>query len=165
MKIVSAALLALVSTAACGGMHLQSPIGATPTPAPPAAPVAAPPQTFVPTTSDTRVARVIDVRDGMSKAVAFRAVTDYLTQKYSIDVSDPKTGFVMTPWINATRNGAPDLRYRTRLVIRFLGDDGKQVSVRSEANWQKGDEWDIGYDTQMLEDAVVELRTRIGKKV
>jgi hypothetical protein len=36
--------------------------------------------------------------------------------------------------------------------------------VRAEANWQRDDEWDIGYDTQMLEDVVVELRTRIGKR-
>ena len=164
MKIVSVALIALISIGACGSMHLQSPIAAPP-PAPvTTAPVEAPPQTFVATTSDTRVARVIDVREGLTKAAAFKAASDFLTQKYSIDVSDPKAGFLMTPWINAMRNGVPDLRYRTRLVIRFLGDEGKQVAVRSEANWQKGEEWDIGFDTQMLEDAVIELRTRIGKK-
>ncbi len=171
MRIPSVLPLMLAATA-CGGMHLQSPIGATPvpaptpattTPTPPPAPTA--PTTFVATTSDARVSRLIDVRDGLTKAAAFKAVSDFLTQKYSIDVSDPKAGFVMTPWINATKNGVPDLRYRTRIVIRFLGDAGKQVSVRCEANWQKngGDEWDVGYDTQTLEDAVVEIRTRIGK--
>ena len=166
MKIVSGALLALITTAACGGMHLQSPIGATPPPPaqPPAPPVAAAPATFVATTADTRVTRLVDVREGLAKAAAFRAISDYLTQKYTVDVSDPKAGFLMTPWITATRNGVPDLHYRTRLVIRFIGDEGKQVSVRSEANWQKGDEWDVGYDTQMLEDAVVEVRTRVGKR-
>jgi hypothetical protein len=164
MKIVSVALIVLISTGACGSMHLQSPIAAPPPAPAAAAPVEAPPQTFVATTSDTRVARVIDVREGLTKAAAFKAASEFLTQKYSIDVSDPKAGFLMTPWINAMRNGVPDLRYRTRLVIRFLGDDGKQVAVRSEANWQKGEEWDIGFDTQMLEDAVIELRTRIGKK-
>lgn len=108
--------------------------------------------------------RVIDVRDGVSRTQAFRAATDYLTQKFSIDVSDSRAGFLMTPWQNGlVRSGAPDLRYRTRLIIR-LSEDGKQASVRSEANWQKSDEWDVGYDSQMLEDAVVELRTRIGKK-
>jgi hypothetical protein len=108
--------------------------------------------------------RVIDVRDGMTKAQAFRAASDYLTQKYAVDVSDPRAGFLMTPWQNSlVRGGSPDLRYRTRVIIR-VSDDGKQASIRSEANWQKGDEWDIGYDSQILEDGVVELRTRIGKK-
>jgi hypothetical protein len=69
----------------------------------------------------------------------------------------------MTPWQNSVvRGGGPDLRYRTRLIIR-VSDDGKQASVRSEANWQRGEDWDVGYDTRMLEDALVELRTRIGK--
>ncbi|HEY4129745.1 MAG TPA: hypothetical protein VGM50_03980 [Gemmatimonadaceae bacterium] len=170
MRIPSVFLMVLAATA-CGGMHLQSPVGTTPTPVPapttttpPPTPVVAAPATFVATTSDARVSRVIDVRDGLTKAAAFKAVSDFLTQKYSIDVSDPKVGFLMTPWINATKNGVPDLHYRTRIVVRFLGDAGKQVSVRCEANWQKsGDEWDIGYDTQMLEDAVVEVRTKIGK--
>ncbi len=108
--------------------------------------------------------RIIDVREGMTKATAFRAASDFLTQKYSIDVSDPRAGFLMTPWQNSlVRGGAPDLHYRTRIIIR-VSDDGKQASIRSEAGWQHNDEWDVGYDSQMLEDGVVELRTRIGKK-
>ncbi len=156
MKARLIAVLAL--TAGCGGVSLRSPIAPSP------AIVNGPPQTFVITTADVRMTRVIDVRDGMTKAQAFRAASDYLTQKYSIDVSDSRAGFLMTPWQNnLVRGGAPDLRYRTRVIIR-VSDDGKQASIRNEANWQKTDEWDVGYDSQMLEDAVVELRTRIGKK-
>jgi hypothetical protein len=124
-----------------------------------------PPQTFVATTSDTRSSRVIDVRDGVTKAAAFRAATDLLTQRFSVDVSDQRAGFLMTPW-QATyiQNGVPDLRYRTRVIIRFVGDDWKQVLVRAEANWQHGDEWDIGYDSKVLDDVANDLRNRIGKK-
>ncbi|HEY4306847.1 MAG TPA: hypothetical protein VGM82_20420 [Gemmatimonadaceae bacterium] len=122
-----------------------------------------PPSTFLFTTSDARLSRVIDVREGLTKAQVFKAATDYLTDKYSIDVSDPRAGFLMTPWQNTVvRGGGPDLRYRTRLIIR-VSEDGKQASVRSEANWQRGEDWDIGYDARMLEDAIVELRTRVGK--
>ena len=130
----------------------------------PAAPLL-PPPTFVKTTSETRTTRLIDVRDGMTKQQLFRTVSDWLSQKYSIDVSDPRAGFLMTPWqASYLRDGLPDLHYRTRVVIRFVGDDWKQVSARAEANWQVGDEWDIGYDQQLLEDVIVELRTRIGKR-
>jgi hypothetical protein len=169
MRIPSV-LLAMLAATACG--RLQSPVSTTPTPVPAPTTTAAPvpatpasPSTFVATTSDARVSRVVDVREGLAKAAAFKAVSDFLTQKYSIDVSDPKAGYLMTPWINPIKNGVPDLRYRSRIVIRFVGDAGKQVSIRCEANWQKSDadEWDVGYDTQMLEDAVVDVRTRIGK--
>jgi hypothetical protein len=150
--------VALTSSSACKSMRLQSPI----------APVVGPPSTFVLTTSDVRSTRLIEVRDGVSKTAAFKAATDLLTQNYSVDVSDQRSGFLMTPW-QATflRDGAPDLRYRTRVMIRFLGDDWRQVSVRSQANWQREgavDEWDIGYDTKILDDVANELSGRIGKK-
>jgi hypothetical protein len=149
------ALLAVATLGAC--TRLRSPI----------APVVGPPPTFVPTTSDVRGTRLIEVRDGTAKAAAFRAATDILAKRYSVDVSDEHAGFLMTPWqASFMRDGAPDLRYRTRVMIRFLGDEWKQVSVRAQANWQRvgvNDEWDIGYDTQVLDDVSNELTARIGK--
>lgn len=153
--------------AACSGPRATPAQGAT-VPGPSASPSLPPnvaPPTFVKTTSDARITRLIDVREGMNKAALFRAASEFLSAKYSVDVSDAKAGYLMTPWqASFTRGGAPDLHYRTRIIIRFIGDDWKQVSVRAEANWQRDDEWDIGYDTQILEDVVVELRTRIGKR-
>lgn len=151
-------LAVLTSSSACGGVRVRSPI----------APAASPPSTFVPTTSDVRSTRLIEVRDGISKTAEFKAATDLLNQNYSVDVSDQHSGFLMTPW-QATflRDGAPDLRYRTRVMIRFLGDDWKQVAVHSQANWQRqgaADEWDIGYDSKILDDVANELAARIGKK-
>ena len=154
-----------VGLAACSGPRATPAQGATvPSPAP-SLPANVAPPTFVKTTSDARITRLIDVREGMNKAALFRAASDFLTNKYSVDVSDSRAGYLMTPWqASFNRGGAPDLHYRTRIIIRFIGDDWKQVSVRAEANWQRDEEWDIGYDTQLLEDAVVELRTRIGKR-
>ena len=57
-----------IGVIACSRVHLQSPI----------APAAAPPGTFVQTTSDVRTTRVLDVRDGLTKTAAFRAVSDLL---------------------------------------------------------------------------------------
>lgn len=141
-------------------MQLRSPIAPVP--------VVVPPATFVQTTSDVKSTRVIDLRDGLTKTAAFKAASDLLTQNFSNDfVSDPKAGFLMTPWsVGTTREGGPDLRYRTRIVIKFLGgDEWKQVTVRAEANWQRLDEWDIGYDSKLLEDVSSDLRARIGRKL
>lgn len=161
-------LVIAISLGACSHPQtgpVTAPTPTTTTPAKPAPPPP-PPPTFVKTTSETRTTRLIDVRDGMTKQQLFRTVSDWLSQKYSIDVSDPRAGFLMTPWqASYLRDGLPDLHYRTRVIIRFYGDSTwKQVSARAEANWQVGDEWDIGYDQQLLEDVVVELRTRIGKR-
>jgi hypothetical protein len=134
----------------------------------PIAPVVGPPPTFIASTSDVRGTRLIDLRDGTTKAAAFKAATDILAKRYSVDVSDEHAGFLMTPWqASFIRDGAPDLRYRTRVMIRFLGDEWKQVSVRAQANWQRvgaNDEWDVGYDTQVLDDVSNELMVRIGKR-
>lgn len=147
---------ASVTLGGCSRLQLRSPIAAAP---------GGPPSAFVQTTSDVRTTRVIDVRGDVTKAAAFKAATDVLTQKYSVDVSDPHAGFLMTPWqASLVRNGVPDLRYRTRVIIRFVGDDWKQVSVRAEANWQHGDEWEIGYDSSVLDDVANDLTARIGKK-
>lgn len=161
--LVIAVALGACSRAPAGPVTAPTPSTTTtskPAPPPP------PPPTFVKTTSETRTTRLIDVREGMTKQQLFRTVSDWLSQKYSIDVSDPRAGFLMTGWqASYLRDGLPDLHYRTRVVIRFYGDTTwKQVSARAEANWQVGDEWDIGYDQQLLEDVLVELRTRIGKR-
>lgn len=105
------------------------------------------------------------VRDGLTKQAAFRLATDYLSQKYTVDVSDPNAGFLMTPWqATLARDGVPELRYRTRIILRFLGDDWKQLAVRAEANWLHGEDWLVGYDAALLDSVSVNLTTRIGKR-
>jgi len=153
-------ILALLALTGCSGMQLRSPIAPVP--------VVVPPTTFVQTTSDVKSTRVIDLRDGLTKTAAFKAASDLLTQQnFTVYVSDSKAGFLMTPWqVATTREGAPDLHYRTRIVISFLGsDEWKQVTVRAEANWKRLDEWDIGYDSKLLEDVSSDLRTKIGRKL
>ena len=79
--------------------------------------------------------------------------------------SDARAGFLMTPWqASYSRAGMPDLRYRTRVIIRFVGEDWKQVLVRAEANWQRNDEWDIGVDNALLDEVVNDVKAKIGKK-
>ena len=67
----------------CSGPSATPAQGATvPTHAPPAN---SPPPTFIRTTSDARITRVIEVREGMDKTALFRAVNDSLDPKYSVN--------------------------------------------------------------------------------
>ena len=123
------------------------------------------PTSFVASTSDSKTTKLIMVRDGLTKPVAFRAVSEYLAEKSTIDVSDPNAGYLMTPWqATLSRDGAPELRYRTRIVLRFLGEEWKQLAVRVEANWLRGDEWQVGYDAAMLDSVTAQLETRLARR-
>jgi hypothetical protein len=122
------------------------------------------PTSFVASTSEAKTTRIVMVRDGLTKPAAFRLATDYLAQKYTVDVSDPNAGYLMTPWqASLARDGVPELRYRTRIILRFLGDDWKQLRVSAEANWLRGDEWDYGYDAALLDSVSTNLTARLGR--
>jgi hypothetical protein len=122
-----------------------------------------PPETFVQTTAEGRSTRVIDVRDGLSRPQAMRTLTETLEKRYVVDVVDPRAGFAMTAWrASLVRDGVPDLRYRTRISARFLGDDWRKLQLHGEANWARGDEWDVGVDAPQLDSMTSELNAKLG---
>jgi hypothetical protein len=124
-----------------------------------------PPPSFVQTTAELRATRLVEVREGLSRPNAMKLVADALGQRYIVEVVDPNAGFTMTAWRAGTsRAGVPNLRYRTRLTARFLGDDWRRLQLRGEANWARGDEWEIGYDAAQLDTASRELYERLGPK-
>jgi hypothetical protein len=124
------------------------------------------PTSFVLSTSDTRSTRLIDLRDGLTKPLAWRTALEVLGAEHTIDVRDEAAGFAMTPWeATVVRDGVPDVRYRTRVTLRFLGEDWKQLQVRADANWRaRGDEWDVGFDQALLEKLTSDLQSRLGKR-
>lgn len=126
----------------------------------------APPASFVRSTSELRATRLILVRDGLARADALKVVADALDLRYEVEVTDQSAGFIMTAWrANASREGVPDLRYRTRFIARFTTDDWRRLQLRSEANWAcGGDEWDVGYDVAQLDTMTAQLRMRLGRK-
>lgn len=124
-----------------------------------------PPVTFVQSTAESRNTRVIDVREGLNRATAMRALTDALALSYTVEVTDPRSGFVMTAWAaSMVRDGVPDLRYRTRFVAQFVGDDWRKLTLRHEANWARGQEWEVGFDAAQLDSVGNELRQKLGRR-
>lgn len=122
------------------------------------------PASFVRTTADAPATRTIDVRDGLSRQTAMRGLNEVLSQKYVVDVVDPRAGFVMTTWqASLMREGVPDPRYRTRFVARFV-DEWKSLQLRSEARFTHGAEPDVGYDSAELDSLAGDLRAKLGKK-
>ncbi len=129
----------------------------------PSGPTAAAPASFVRTTAEAQVTRTVDVRDGLTHAQAMRLLTDVLSARYTVDVSDSRAGFVMTAWQASVRDGVPDLRYRTRVTARFA-EDWKRLQLRHEANWQRGEEWEVGFDRPQLDSVAMDLRLKLGRR-
>lgn len=108
--------------------------------------------------------RTVEVREGLTHPQAVRALVDALSQRYDVDVVDPRVGFAMTTWqASLMRDGAPDLRYRTRFTARFVSD-WRSLQVRSESRWSRGDEVEVGYDVAQLDSVANDLRAKLGKK-
>lgn len=124
----------------------------------------APPPTFMRLATEAETQRSIPVREGLGKAGAFRSAVEYLTSKgYTIEARDQAAGFALTGWqATLARDGVPDLRYRTRLMLKFIGDDWRELQLRAEANWRSGDEWQVGVDRAVLDEIAGGLRTRLG---
>lgn len=123
-----------------------------------------PPSGFVRSTAEARTTRVVEVREGLSRTQAMRLLVDALGQRLVVDVVDPRAGFAMTAWQATVRDGVPDLRYRTRVSARFLGDDWRHLQLRDEANWARGDEWEVGYDAPQLDSVAADVRARLGRR-
>jgi len=121
------------------------------------------PASFVRTTADAPATRSIEVRDGLSRQVAMRSLNEVLSQRYVVDVVDPRAGFAMTTWQARIRDGVPDPRYRTRFVARFV-DEWRSLQLRSEARFTRGEEPDVGYDSVQLDSLSNDIRTKLGKK-
>jgi hypothetical protein len=124
-----------------------------------------PPASFVRTTAELRATRVIEVREGLARADALRQATEVLEKRFVVEVSDPRAGYLMTAWqASAMRAGVPDLRYRVRFTARFVGDDWRTLRLRSEANWARGEEWEIGYDVAQLDTVSRALREQLSPR-
>jgi hypothetical protein len=102
----------------------------------------------------------------MTKQQLWRTLLETLEEAGSVDVRDMNAGFAMTTWeAILTRDGVPDLRYRTRIVARYIGTEWRQLQVRVEAQWRdRGEEWQVGYDMALLERLAGVLTGRLGAR-
>jgi hypothetical protein len=128
-------------------------------------PQIAAPASFVRTTAEAPAMRTIEVREGLTHQQAMRQLVDALQLRFTIDVVDPRAGFAMTTWqASLMREGAPDLRYRSRVTARFIGDEWRSLQVLSEARWSRGSEPEVGYDAAQLDSVAADLRVKLGRK-
>jgi hypothetical protein len=141
------------------------------------------PSTFVRTYSEPGNWRSIETREGMSKDAKWRVAVDALSTKFDIEVIDKESGYIRTSWKNTlTSRGTVDERYRSRIVLKFNGDNWDVANVLCEANWSETYEedrgfldlltgteakqkqrWVVGYDTAILDEVYGDLIGRFSR--
>lgn len=135
-----------------------------------------PPKTFIKTFDEPGVWRTIEIREDLAKEETWRLVVDTLTQRHDLEVLEKESGYIRTSWkyTYITPMGQISEHYRSRIVVKFLGEDWKTAQVKCETNWmEKGQGgciggisrggWVMGYDTRILEDIYGDLQGKIGR--
>ncbi len=126
---------------------------------------ATPPKTFIKTFDEPGIWKAVELREGLGKDEVWRLVVDTLSQRYDLEVLQKESGYIRTSWqyTIVTPRGRISPEYRSRIVIKFLGDDWKTAQVKCESNWYEEGGWVMGYDTRILEDVYGDLQGKIGR--
>jgi len=129
-----------------------------------------PPATFVKTYDEPGMWKSIEVKEGMEKQDLWRTIVDALAHQFDLEVIDKDSGYVRTSWkYTYIQQGLVNQNYRSRIVLKVLGEDWKIVQVKCESNWlEEGGMgrpagWILGYDSKLLEDVYGDLQGRIGR--
>jgi hypothetical protein len=125
-----------------------------------------PPASFVKTFDEAGTWKTVEVREGMDKSEMWRLIVDTLTQKYDLEVVQKDSGYIRTSWkYTYVVSETIVENYRSRIVVKVLGEDWKSLQVKCESNWLSKRGWEIGYDIRLLQDAFSDIQGRVGRVV
>jgi len=129
-----------------------------------------PPATFIQTFDEPGMWKSVEIKDGMEKEVTWRTIVDALTHHYDLEVIDKDSGYLRTSWkYTYIQEGIVNQNYRSRIVLKFVGDDWKVLQVKCESNWLSSgglgepSGWILGYDSKLLEDVYGDIQGRVGR--
>jgi len=128
------------------------------------------PETFIRTYNEPGIWKSIEVREGISRDELWRTVVDAISQKLDLEVIEKESGYLRTSWkftyIKAGfRGGGVSDRYRSRIILKFTGENWKILRVKCESHWLDSgrSSWIVGYDSLLLEDVFGDLQGRLGR--
>ena len=128
-----------------------------------------PPITFIRTVDESSVWKSIEIREDIEidKDFLWRTVVDALSHKFDLEVLTKESGYLRTSWKYVyilPNNQTVSDRYRSRIILKFSGENWSLLQMKSESHWlEPGKGWIIGYDTQLLEDVYGDLQGRLSR--
>ena len=123
-----------------------------------------PPDTFIKTFDEPGIWKSVEIREGITKDDLWKIVVDSLSQKYDLEVLEKDSGYLRSSWkYTYIIRGTVSDKYRSRIIVKFVGDDWEVAQVKCESNWLETRGWILGYDTRLLEDVYGDIQGRVGR--
>ena len=90
----------------------------------------------------------VQIHENFTYDKAFATALDLVTEKYEMEMINKDGGYVRTAWNYYRKaNGRLDKKVRVRVTLKF-NHDRTQLSVKTEVQKLKKDDWIDGYDNQ-----------------
>ena len=119
------------------------------------------PETFI-MTSDPSWAS-IEIRDNLTLDEAWQQVVDVLAKKFELEMISKEGTYVRTSWIYTWwKVGQRTEDYRVRAIVKFSAN-GKNVDIKTEANYLEDDQWILGYDDRLLTTIKTDIMGAVGR--
>ena len=105
----------------------------------------------------------IEIRDNLNLELAWQQVVDVLAKKFELEMISKEGTYIRTSWIYTWwKVGQRTEDYRVRAIIKFSAD-GKNVDIKTEANYLDGDQWIVGFDNRLLETLKTDIMGVVGR--
>ena len=105
----------------------------------------------------------IEIRDNLTLEDAWQQVVDILAKKFELEMISKDGYYVRTSWIYTWwKVGERTENYRVRALVKFSAN-GKNVDVKTEANYLDDEQWIVGYDDRLLETVKTDIMGVVGR--
>lgn len=105
----------------------------------------------------------IEIRDNLTLDNAWQQVVDVLAKKFELEMISKEGTYVRTSWIYTWwKVGQRTENYRVRAIVKFSAN-GKNVDIKTEANYLEDDQWIVGYDDRLLETVKTDIMGAVGR--
>ncbi len=93
----------------------------------------------------------VQIHENFDYTKAFSTALDLISEKYEMEMINKDGGYARSAWNYYRKaNGHTDKNFRVRITIKF-NHDRTQLSVKTEVQRLRHDEWIDGYDTKLSE--------------
>lgn len=128
------------------------------------------PENFIRTFDESGTWKSIEVKKDITRDEKWRIVVDTLSQEFDLEIIAKDSGYLRTSWkytyVESDMRGKfVSDRYRSRIIIKFEGEDWKILRVKCESHWldKRRRSWIAGFDTLILEEVYGDLQGRLAR--
>jgi hypothetical protein len=103
----------------------------------------------------------IQLSKNITYLTSWNHVLDIFIRKFDIAFMEKRSGYIRTNWIH-TSTGTVRADYRVRVTAKFNVEKTK-VDIKTEANYQQGNGWVQGSDTDLLQTIKADVMGAVGR--